>query len=237
MVNAVITLGLSVAGLLVLSLLGAALARGRVRWVWIAAAAGAAMVHDVAVTRAFGLIPKLAGLDADWNVSGKVYSIAALMILIGLLRIPRREIGLSLGMARGSGLGWLVCLALVAILAAVVFLMPGEGASPGTLAYQATLPGLAEELFYRGLLFALVARAFAPAGERAAVWIPAIIVTLAFALAHVLVAAEGVVRIHPTGAPTPLIIGAILIWLRVRTGGLAAPVLLHNSVNTALRLL
>lgn len=66
--------------------------------------------------------------------------------------------------------------------------------------------------------------------------VPAVLVTLLFALAHVILVSDGAVRLHPPGASTALIVGGILVWLRLRTGGLAAPILLHNVVNTAFRL-
>lgn len=237
MTDAAITAVLSASGLLVMALLGALVARGQVRWVWIAAALGSVLVHDIALTRGLGLIARVALLDAEWNVTGKLYAIAAVLILAALLRMPRRELGLSLGTGGKAWSGWIVCLILVSMLAIAVVVAPGEGTTWDAVTYQATLPGLEEELFYRGLLLALVARAFAPSGGVRAVLIPAVITTALFVQAHVLVAVDGAVRVHPTGAPTALIVGSVLIWLRLRTGGLAAPVLLHNAVNTALRLL
>lgn len=237
MTDAILTIGLSLGGLLVLCGLAALVVGGAVRWAWVGAAGLATVVHDVALTRGFGLIDRIPVIDADWNVSGKILSIIAVLVVALVFRLPQRELGLSVGAAPGARLGWVVCLLLVAVTITAAVVLPGDRAPWVDIAYQATLPGMAEELFYRGLLLALLMRAFAPAGGRLAVVVPAVLATLLFVLPHVALVSEGAVRLHPPGASTALIVGAILVWLRLRTGGLAAPILLHNVVNTAFRLL
>lgn len=235
--DTVLMMALSASGLLILSLIAAGVNRGQVRWRWIVIAVLAVALHDVALTRFGHLLPPWPTLDADWNVSGKLYAIVAVLVMAALLRMPRSELGLVMGTGARARLGWIVCIGLVAALAGLALVMPGERAPWSTLAYQATLPGLAEELFYRGLLLALLMRAFAPAGDRAAVVTAAVMVTALFVQAHVLIAGDGRVEVHPAGGTTSLIVGTVLVWLRLRTGGLAAPVLLHNSVNTLFRLI
>lgn len=90
--------------------------------------------------------------------------------------------------------------------------------------YQSTLPGLVEEAIFRGVLLALLDRAFsarsmvlgAPLG-----W-GGMVVTLGFVLLHPLTASSLWAVLPPAGLD---------LWLRARTSSLALPVLVHNSWN------
>jgi membrane protease YdiL (CAAX protease family) len=95
-----------------------------------------------------------------------------------------------------------------------------------TWLYQATLPGLVEEALFRGVLLALLDRAFA--ARRVVLGVPigwgGVVVTLVF------------VALHGTGAGALLgVLPAALLylWLRIRTGSLVLPVVVHNLWNLA----
>jgi membrane protease YdiL (CAAX protease family) len=96
--------------------------------------------------------------------------------------------------------------------------------SPETWLFQGTLPGLVEEAIFRGVLLALLDRAFLSR----VVWMGAplgwggLVVTLAFVLLHPLTASS----LLAVGPPA-----LIFLWLRARTGSLVLPVLVHNGWN------
>lgn len=126
--DAILTITLSLGGMLVLTGLGALLVRGAVRWAWVGAVGLAMVVHDAALTRGFGVVERLPVVDADWNVSGKVFAIIAVLALAILFRLPRHELGLSVGRAVGARLGWMICLLLVVLTVAAALFLPGERA-------------------------------------------------------------------------------------------------------------
>jgi membrane protease YdiL (CAAX protease family) len=93
-----------------------------------------------------------------------------------------------------------------------------------TWLYQATLPGLMEEAVFRGVLLALLDRAFAARRSLAGVSVGwgGVVVTLVFVALHG----------WSAGALLGVLPAALLyLWLRLHTGSLVAPVLVHNLWN------
>jgi hypothetical protein len=144
------------------------------------------------------------------------------------------RLGLTLRQAPGS-LPW-----SLAGLAALVSLglLPGgmEGASaapPGATGwlYHLTLPGIEEELMYRGLLLSL----FAAAIGGARVW-AALMATLVFALAHGVTPGAHGIGVNYVMLGYTLVVGAILAAMRLRSGSLLLPILGHNLIGLAMRL-
>jgi membrane protease YdiL (CAAX protease family) len=95
------------------------------------------------------------------------------------------------------------------------------------------MPGLDEELFFRGLLLALFLRAFgdhwnlagAPVGPAA------IAVSFLFAAGHALRFGNGSLGFDPAFLMFSAILGFGLLWLRQRTGSIALPIVAHNIIN------
>jgi uncharacterized protein len=101
------------------------------------------------------------------------------------------------------------------------------------LLYQAFMPGLDEELFFRGLLLAIFLRAF---GDRwklgdATIGGAAIAVTFLFAAGHGLRVSWGTIEFSALVTAVVAVLGFGLVWLRERTGSLVFPVLAHNLIN------
>ncbi len=85
----------------------------------------------------------------------------------------------------------------------------------------------------RGLLLALLLRGFA---ERWNLWgapmgPAAVSITFLFAAGHGLRIVEGSLFFDPLNFAVTGTLGFGLLWLRQRTGSLAAPVLVHNLLN------
>ena len=107
------------------------------------------------------------------------------------------------------------------------------GASPDATAwlYHLTLPGIEEELMYRGLLLSL----FAAALGGARVW-AAVMATLVFALAHGITPGPDGIGLNFVMLGYTLLVGAILAAMRLRSGSLLLPALGHNLIGLAMRL-
>ena len=94
--------------------------------------------------------------------------------------------------------------------------------------------GLDEELFFRGLLLFLVSAAVVPLRRKpdpARFGWAAIIVTLLFTVGHSFFVSGGDIRFDPIIFAYVAILGALLMYIRVRTGSILIPVIAHNLTN------
>ena len=177
-----------------------------------------------------------------WNWQGKILE-ALLPILLALLApaaFPPKEVGITLPEPKRSGRTLLITCALYALIFIAVMLMMGshfgiKGDLP-TFAYEATMPGLGEEIMYRGLMLMVLNEAFGRPWKFAGIqfgW-GFVIVTAMFGFIHGVEVQPGaslVVHLHWDDMIFPAAIGAVLAWLRERTGSVWPCVLFHNFVN------
>jgi len=180
----------------------------------------------------------------EWNWSGKIATILFSLVLIILLAIFSRSarpsaVGFTLRQAPGSLTPALIASALLLAASLGLEIMANDGTdtSPERLLYQATMPGLDEELFFRGVFLAVMGAAV-QSGRVSILGAPigwaGLIVTLLFGLGHGVMYAEGAVNAN---WPIVAITGAIgfgLLWIRERTGSILIPILAHNAINVAL---
>lgn len=169
-------------------------------------------------------------LDCGW--SGKLYSIGAVLGLLWLLRrhISPAQAGLTLRQAPGSLLPAALVITLLSAWAALVGLSSPKGPyDPETLLYLAFLPGLNEELVYRGLLFAVLLKIGAGSqGLPAPAW-SLLLTSLLFALLHGFWLDQRLVpHLELLALRNSFISGLVFGWLRWRTRGLLLPVLAHS---------
>ena len=170
-------------------------------------------------------------LGERWNWSGSLLALSG-TLWVGTLLVRRggltwREMGFTWAQQPGSilpALGVAAAALLMQVLLTIGSRYAPAPVSPETWLYQTTLPGLVEETIFRGVLLALLDRAFlarslvfgAPLG-----W-GGVVVTLGFVLLHPLTASS-LLAVSPPAV--------LYLWLRARTGSLALPVLVHNSWN------
>lgn len=172
-----------------------------------------------------------------WNWEGKVLSAAWAVLFLALGSVSFREAGVTLHQRNGSVRpAVLATLALTAASFGIGVAFGGGSFRAETLAFQLTMPGLAEELVYRGVFIALLHQALYTdpstrtndAGRR---W-PVVITAVAFGAWHGLSVDAGQVGFDALAASFPFIGGLAYGWLRERTGSLLFPVLAHNAGNT-----
>ena len=218
--------------------LGLALAQKlKVRWQLVAAGIAAYIVYSVV---GYATLPdNLAELPVHARWSSRLAQLAAglamMAIAIRTIRDPligREAMGLTLKQAPGSvpmALAGVVVLALLgAILGGIEFTRAPTAAA---WAYHLTLPGIEEEIIYRGLLTGLFAAGLG--GKRPLVW-GSVLATLVFAFAHAFTpAANGGVDFSPITLAITLLAGAILADMRIRTGSLLLPAIGHNLLGLA----
>jgi uncharacterized protein len=170
------------------------------------------------------------------NWSGPLLALAGVLWIAALLArrnvLSWREMGFTWTQRPGS-IRPALWVSAAALALNVLAMSPSRFRLPAvpleTWIYQATLPGLVEEAVFRGVLLAMLDRAFgarrplfgAPLGWGGCV------VTLAFVCLH---------GVTPGTLIGVLPAALLYLWLRARTGSLVAPVVVHNLWNLSVYL-
>ncbi len=208
-------------------------ARPSVAWPLVAAAVWLLVNLVLLLTPRVGPFTELA-----WNWQGKLLAFAASLALVAVWsRLRWRDVGVT----RPSSDVW-VPVVVIATASVAAYLVMGasiddRGAYLETLLFQATMPGLEEELLFRGILWALIDRAL-PGTRRvmgARLGWAFVITTLLFGLGHG-VAVDGDLMVSFSFAATIFtgMVGFALGWVRARSGSIIPAIVLHNLFNVAL---
>jgi CAAX protease family protein len=224
-----------------LIVLGVALMRGRVRWIWLLPIPVIAFLGKLLMFEAG------AGTFGDWisgryNWEGKVIALVLwLGVAAALFRNKLATLGLTFqqnGPFRGIAFA---VAALTAIATALwsIYYFPGVKSEPlPDILYQATMPTIEEELWFRGILLTMLTLGFTSRNAQqpsiAGVVLAATIVSLQF---------WGVHSIGTDGNwgfvfqawfnPVAGIYGILWVIVRLGTGSLVLPMVLHTWANTA----
>lgn len=186
-----------------------------------------------------GLPPAVAELrfvNSRWNWSGQTYSLLfslAVAVALGLkwstigAVIPQRNIR--------SGVIALILLIAVSVVLGVIF--KPSPPSVETIAFQALMPGVAEELMFRGiapiLLLGLIRGAEPPKGIP---WIVVVVAAVPYGAVHGLSYSGGAFSFDVPYALYTYSGGIIYGWLRFSTGSLLFPIMAHSLGNVAFAL-
>ena len=223
----------------VLALVAGFVITGRkLRWkplLWAALAFGVYMV----LLRSRGVLPEpglMETLELNWL--GKGLSLLGTCVLLALLPgVGFRAAGLRWEQAPGS-LRPVAIVGTATIVGATItaaFASPSPDITVEWLAFQATMPGLDEELFMRGLLLLLFHQAFgrnftiAGAETGWGLWLT----TLLFGLLHGVTVQGDEISVSAAVTVLTGLVGFIAGWMRERTGSLVAPIVFHNAFNVA----
>jgi len=174
--------------------------------------------------------------DLEWNWEGKFLEALWPLVVVYLFKwLTPKEVGYLLPKKKmswfiGATLG--LALASFGLIIDAVLGNKNDFPSIETLIFQFTLPGLAEESVYRGILLALFNRYFGHFGKLfgARVGWGLIFTTLLFTGLHV---------VHPTkliifdfGIIIPVTLaGFVFGWVREKTGSIWPAVIAHNFAN------
>lgn len=190
---------------------------------------------DAALLR---LAPHVHGLR--WNWSGKAASLLLGLVAMHLGRLSRVDVGLTLPQRKS----WPLILAGLA-LAVTWSVIAGQSVysrpfDPETLAFQATMPGLAEELAYRGIAYGLLLRGFRERSSRRSTFAAIFITSFCFGLGHIEPVFVGLPEAFPIVIHYGLLqfgseflIGTLLAALRCCSGSLLSSMLAHGVANVA----
>lgn len=201
------------------------------RWLLIAALLVA--INDALLTRAYGSLPDLIG--GEWNWQGKLLALAATLAIAASPAFGLRRVGLTIAQEPGSLKAALPVAALYCAFFVVIALAFPDGRSSGEeISFQLTMPGLEEEPFYRGILLFALDQAFT--GRKRILGVDwgwgAVLACFLFGMAHAFGFSHGSFSFDPMTMALTAIPSFIAVWLRLRTGSLLLPVLLHNFGNS-----
>lgn len=154
-----------------------------------------------------------------WNWMGKVLSILLSVAVAKGVGLGQREIGLVSPEAR-RGWAWTWAGVLVATIFSVLVSYGFRDHVPPTLetlAFQATMPGLDEELAFRGVGLAVLLRGYAGPARS---WPGVVVTTLVFGAIHTSYVSDG--RLEFTFLPLLYVLpmGLLLAVVRMKSGSL-----------------
>lgn len=180
--------------------------------------------------------PAFSFIGGDWNWSGKIYSLLLSIVVVLGLGIKPKALGLTL--AQRNLTASLIALFLFVLWGlSLGLLFKPSMPSVETLAFQASMPGIVEELVYRGIAPALLLGVIrgkepSPGIPWAVVFITAVI----FGIWHGLSYSDAAFSFDPMSAVFPFIGSIAGGWLRFNSGSLLFPILAHSLANVAFHL-
>jgi len=187
------------------------------------------------------LIRGVAFLGWAWNWEGKFSAMVFSIVFVLIYRkIPLAEYGVTW---RHQPSSLMPCLILTTFYIAAGFIIglltdSGYDITTEYLLFELSMPGLDEEIFYRGIGLALMNRAFGKNQNLfgAKIGWGLIIISVLFGLAHG-VGLTDQLRLEVDFFSVSLTAGAgfLLGWLRERSGSLVLPIAAHNLGNTVTR--
>lgn len=217
-----------------LGVVGALAFRKSFRATWFVGGLVLYALYDFLLTRGFYLLPDPFP-EASWNWAGKLMSLAGVLAICALPAIGWTRAGITLR----QGKGWIAAAVVLALLGGLFFNLaisnPDGRDDWETIAFQWTMPGLDEEIFYRGLFLLAMNEAFSARARilGAPVGYGGLLATVLFGLAHGLAYDKDgfsfdAMSFAMTGGPA-----LILLWLKERTGSVLMPIIGHNIANGA----
>lgn len=205
---------------------------------WLVSAIVAYALYSVVVLKLAPMAMLDDGRAFNWGgkLAGIAASLAMLVVFLYWAGARWADAGVTLRQRAGSLVPAFAATAAMVGFMIVLQLLAADGArdSAEALAFQATLPGLDEELFFRGLLLFLLGHAIVSTrrqNDPARFGWAAILVTLLFTVGHALFYSGGALRFDPVAFAYVAILGSLLMYIRVRTGSILIPVLAHNLTN------
>jgi membrane protease YdiL (CAAX protease family) len=231
-VNGLIALGGVLTILLLVGVAVGLMDRTRFSPRWLMAAALLVALNDALLTRGYGVLPDMLG--GSWNWQGKLLALAATLAIAALPMFGWRKVGVTLAQAPGSLRAALPVMALYcAFFVAIALAFPNDPVSGEDIAFQLTMPGLEEEPFYRGVLLFALDRAFLGRWRFLGVdwgW-GALLSCLLFGMAHAFGYSQGQFSFDALTMALTALPSLIAVWVRLRTGSVLLPVVMHNFGN------
>lgn len=176
-------------------------------------------------------------IHGNWNWDGKIYGLACGIVLYFLFcrQFADNNFFTIKQNKEGSRSALKVVLAVMCISLLGGIVNDNEF-NLETLLFQISMPGIDEEIMYRGVLLGLMCSALRTGN---AAWRnPAIIINaILFGLVHALSLSDGALQINAMNFVWTGIIGYSFGYITIKTRSILIPMLTHNLYNFTLNLL
>lgn len=175
-----------------------------------------------------------------WNWEGKIVSTIIALVFITLWpNLSWKNVGFTIP-KQGTWSRVLIILSGSVLFYAIINYTNNPMAPDlETFLFQGTMPGIEEEIVYRGILWILIAQALPQSTRRfwgADVSWSLIITTILFALVHgVSVDQHFNIAIYPWSIIWTGITGFFFGWIRAYSGSLLPAIVLHNGMNLVIQ--
>jgi uncharacterized protein len=206
-------------------------------WPPLVAVLGLLMLDNVIVR-----VPRVGPFTSlSWNWQGKLLEVAWVLVLVAATqRLSLRDIGVTAPLRPGwRGPALVIGGATLALPVVFTLLGARDTLTVEGWCFQATMPGIAEELVYRGVFLELCDRALGRPWRVAGADVGwgAVVTAVVFAAVHAIaVDRSGALHIEPLLAVGPLVGGLLGAWGRARLGSLAPLIIVHNASNLVIPL-
>ena len=191
---------------------------------------------DDFVTGLPSVVKSIDVIPGKWNWTGKVLSLFLSALVIAALKLSPKTIGLTLKQEY-PWLGFIAVLFFIVWGTCLGLLFKPGAPDAETIAFQAFMPSLAEEIVYRGiapaLLLGLINRREPIDGIP---WAVVMSTSIIFGILHGLKYSGGSFEFDSLSALFPFIGSILGGWLRFKTKSLLVPMLGHSVANVAFHL-
>jgi len=202
------------------------------RLLWFVGALNLYVFYDFLLTRGFFAVPNFPPGSA-WNWAGKFAALVGMLFVARLPMLGYRRSGLTLSQNGGLRPA-LVVLGVLSAVCLSLAIATGTGRDDWeTIAFQWIIPGLDEEVFYRGVLLLAMNEAFRARVFvfGAAIGYGGLLTSILFGLAHALNFQNEVYEFNSTMFAVTALPSLLLLWMRERTGSVLIPIAAHNIAN------
>lgn len=210
--------------------------KNKVNWKWVAIAIGIFLLHKIFLFLGVDEIyPNL--IPGRYNWEGKIVAIIFLLLCARILFHKKSdEWGLKIsqrGDAKKAGIFTTIFTAFIAVGLAWFYFSGIKKGETSDWLYQLSMPGIEEEIYYRGIMLLILDKAFLQKWKFAKVnwsW-GAIIMIGMFYFTHVIHVDSNWNTLIIWGDFLPGLYGLLLMYIRLATGSLAFPIILHGWIN------
>lgn len=179
--------------------------------------------------------------SGNWNWSGKIYAVAGSMIFYFLFRNKFRENDfVTLHLAKNSFKPNLIITTAVALLALLAgyFVFSKAAFNSEKLAFQFFMPGIEEEIAYRGIMIGILMTFLKSeikiAGKsigHPAIWVTAILFAIVHALQVSSISPTLQLKMNWSFFGQTIVFGYLLGWMAMKSRSILMPVIAHNAAN------
>lgn len=182
--------------------------------------------------------PALKIISGNWNWSGKIYAITGSIVFYQVFKTSFSRYNFITFKQRDNSFRTRAILLLLVFLLTIIYAfwaVRNDTTRLEDLLFQSSMPGIDEELAFRGIMLGLLSNALSPKFKLGFINLgnPALLITaMLFGFAHSLhISPDWDLHQNWTEFITTFIFGWLLGWMTIKSGSILMPILIHNWLN------